>query len=206
MVAPIKITLLTHHKEFGKRSNTGRVVVQVLGAEAEQIRWDRLEPPAQLVAEIAAGGVALVYPGSEHEEIGDLSEISQFVVIDGTWLTARKIYQRSPYLHHLRRVSLQPELPSRYNLRKHQKEDGLCTAECVVEVLRGVGRSEQAEELQRAFLAFQKPERRLPLAVALAAAQAQALADQGLAMPERASSARSASPASDSGPSTEPTT
>ncbi len=160
----IKITLLTHGKEFGKRSNTGQVVAQVLGSQAERIHWQRMDPPAQLLAEIAAGGVALVYPGPAQEQGQDLSDIRQFVVIDGPWLTARKIYQRSPYLHHLRRVSLQPQAPSRYNLRKNQKEDGLCTAECVVELLRGAGRPVQAAELLRAFLAYQKPEK-LPVAL-----------------------------------------
>ena len=53
----MKVTLLTHFKEFDKRSNTGRVVVEVLGNEAEQVGWNRLEPPARLLAEIAAGGV-----------------------------------------------------------------------------------------------------------------------------------------------------
>ena len=60
----MKFTLLTHFKEFGKRSNTGRLVLDVLGSEAEQLRWDRMNPPAALLEEIEAGGVALVYPGA----------------------------------------------------------------------------------------------------------------------------------------------
>ena len=210
MAGPIKITLLTHGKEFGKRSNTGQVVAQVLGAQVERIRWERMHPPPQLVAEIAAGGVALVYPGAKQEEAADLADIQQFVVIDGTWLTARRIYQRSPYLHHLRRVSLHPQAPSRYNLRKNQKAEGLCTAECVVELLRGVGSTDQAEQLLRAFLAYQKPEKRSAsdplIAPAPAFAAELAPAPQGAAAPERASWASAASPSSDSGPSTDPTT
>lgn len=210
MAGPIKITLLTHGKEFGKRSNTGQVVAQVLGAQVERIRWERMHPPLQLVEEIAAGGVALVYPGSQQEQSGELTDIRQFIVIDGTWLTARRIYQRSPYLHHLRRVSLHPQAPSRYNLRKNQKAEGLCTAECVVELLRGVGSSDQAEQLLRAFLAYQKPEKRAatdePVAPPPAFAEEVAPAPQGAAAPERASCASAASPWSDSGPSTDPTT
>lgn len=150
-------TLLTHRKEFGKRSNTGRLVVDVLGDRAEQVCWERTQPPQRLIEQIARGGVALVYPGGGDSEGQDFSEITQFVVIDGTWITARKIHQRSPYLHLLRRVSFVPAAPSQYNLRKNQKESGLCTAETVVEVLRVAGRHAEAEELYRRFLAYIKP-------------------------------------------------
>lgn len=153
----MKITLLTHFKEFEKRSNTGRLVVDVLGNAAEQVCWDRMNPPAKLVGEIEAGGVALVYPGAVDENDGDLSDIKQFVVIDGTWHEARKIHQRSPYLQKIRRICLETGEKSAYNLRKNQKESGLCTAECVIEVLRLSGYIEEAELLQERFLAFIRP-------------------------------------------------
>jgi DTW domain-containing protein len=157
MAYRMKITLLTHFKEFEKRSNTGRLVVDVLGSAAEQIRWDRMNPPARLVEEIEAGGVALVYPGAVSENDGDLSDITQFVVIDGTWHEARKIHQRSPYLQTVRRICLKTGEKSVYNLRKNQKESGLCTAECVIEVLRLSGNIAEAELLQERFLAFIRP-------------------------------------------------
>lgn len=153
----MKITLLTHFKELEKRSNTGRLVVDVLGSAAEQIRWDRMNPPARLVEEIEAGGVALAYPGATDDDDGDLSGINQFIIIDGTWHEARKIHQRSPYLQKVRRICLRTGEKSLYNLRKNQKEACLCTAECVVEVLRLAGRNEEAERLQERFLAFIRP-------------------------------------------------
>ena len=155
----MKITLLTHFKEFAKPSNTGRLVLEIMGDAAEQVRWDRIDPPAELVREIEAGGVALVYPGSvdENNRNDDLSDITQFILVDGTWHEARKIHQRSPYLRKVRRVCLKPAGLSRYNLRKNQKEACLCTAECVIEILRSTGRIEQAERLQERFLAFIRP-------------------------------------------------
>lgn len=154
---PMKITLLTHFKEFEKRSNTGRLVVDVLGNAAEQLRWDRMNPPVRLVEEIEAGGVALVYPGASDGNDGDLSGITRFVIIDGTWHEARKIHQRSPYLQKIRRIGLATGEKSVYNLRKNQKESGLCTAECVIEVLRLTGNIAEAEMLQERFLAFIRP-------------------------------------------------
>lgn len=153
----MKITLLTHFKEFEKRSNTGRLIVDVLGRDAEQVRWDRMNPPARLVEDIEAGGVALVYPGAVDENDGDLSGITQFIIIDGTWHEARKIHQRSPYLQKIRRICLKTGEKSVYNLRKNQKEFGLCTAECAIEVLRLSGKIEEAERLQELLLAFIRP-------------------------------------------------
>ena len=153
----MKFTLLTHFKEFEKRSNTGRLVLDVLGSAAEQIRWDRLNPPAGLLGEIEAGGVALVYPGTADENDGDLSDIRRVIIIDGTWHEARKIHQRSPYLLKLRRICLKPVGKSLYNLRKNQKVAGLCTAECVIEILRCKGMIEDAERLQERFLAYIRP-------------------------------------------------
>ncbi|KAB0672541.1 DTW domain-containing protein [Oryzomonas sagensis] len=153
----MKFTLLTHFKEFEKPSNTGKLVLEVLGDAAEQVRWDRLNPPAGLVEEIEAGGVALVYPGAPDENDDDLTGIDHFVLIDGTWHEARKIHQRSPYLLKLRRVCLKPTGKSLYNLRKNQKEACLCTAECVMEILRSTGRNEEAERLRERFLAFIRP-------------------------------------------------
>jgi len=157
MAHDMKFTLLTHSKELEKRSNTGRVVVEVLGSGAEQIRWDRMNPPAGLLKEIEAGGVALVYPGTANEADEDLTGIERFIIIDGTWHEARKIHQRSPYLRKVRRICLKPAGESLYNLRKNQKEACLCTAECVIEILRHTGNLEAAERLQERFLAFIRP-------------------------------------------------
>ena len=150
----MKFTLLTHTKEIAKRSNTGRLVVDLLGSSAEQVLWDRTRPPARLVEEIEAGGVALIYPGTEDETSGDLAGIGHFILIDSTWQEARKIHQRSPYLQKVRRISLKTTHKSEYILRKNQKKSGLCTVECVIEILRSAGQTEKADHMQASFLAF----------------------------------------------------
>lgn len=157
----MKFTLLTHFKELEKPSNTGKLVVEVLGSAAEQVRWERLTPPAGLVRAIEAGGVALLYPGTAEEPAGDLTGIEHVILIDGTWHEARHIHQRSPYLQRARRICLRPASKSRYNLRKNQKESGLCTAECVMEILRESGNHVDADRLEELFLAHIRPAGRL---------------------------------------------
>jgi DTW domain-containing protein YfiP len=153
----MKFTLLTSSKEILKPSNTGKLVKEVLKEGAEQICWNRLVPPAQLLKEIEVGGVALLYPGTVTESEGDLTGINQMILIDSTWHEARKIHQRSPYLHKVRRVSLSPNRNSQYTLRKNQRESCLCTAECVIEILQSLGRIDDAEKLHQRFIEFITP-------------------------------------------------
>jgi len=153
----LKFTLLTHSKELKKPSNTGKLVLEVLGQAAEQIRWERTKPPEELLEEIETGGVALLYPGPADDNGCDLSGIRQVILIDSTWHEARKIHQKSPYLQKVRRISIKPDAKSAYNLRKNQKESGLCTAECVIEILRSSGNRDEAERLQQRFMEFIKP-------------------------------------------------
>jgi len=54
----------------------------------------------------------------------------------------------------VRRVNLTPTGKSRYTLRKNQKEACLCTAECVIAILRSTGNDAAAERLEESFLAF----------------------------------------------------
>lgn len=157
-IKQMKFTLLTSRKELLKKSNTGQLVLEVLGDMAEQICWDRMNPPISLVAEIAAGRAALVYPGSSDGVEVDFSGLERLILIDSTWHEARKIHQRSPYLLKAKRITLNPSGKSRYNLRKNQKESCLCTAECVMDLLRKNGEYVAAEELEKLFLSFIRPD------------------------------------------------
>src|SRR5262249_28532165 len=57
------------------------------------------------------------------------------VVVDGTWTTARKMVARSRLLRALPRVSLLPEAPSAYRIRREPAAHCLSTVEAVVAAL-----------------------------------------------------------------------
>jgi DTW domain-containing protein len=52
-----------------------------------------------------------------------------FILLDGTWAEARKMFGRSPCLDHLPVLSLQPGEASRYRLRRSRRDDHFCTSE-----------------------------------------------------------------------------
>ena len=52
-----------------------------------------------------------------------------FILLDGTWAEACKMFRKSPYLSQLPVLSLSPEQLSRYTLRRSKNEAHFCTAE-----------------------------------------------------------------------------
>ena len=149
--------LLTHATEISKSTNTGRLVKQhVPGTEI--IIWQRTQPDENLLHLISSGNTALVYPFASSTSVAgtvtDISRIKHFILIDSTWQQARKIFNRSPYLQQLPGLQLSSAATSNYHLRRNQLEGGLCTAECVIELLRMGDREALVTPLEQAFNSF----------------------------------------------------
>ncbi|MBV1921186.1 MAG: DTW domain-containing protein [Pseudomonadales bacterium] len=148
------IFLLTHQRELKKKSNTGRLVIDSLGHYAKIIIWERTQPNAELLHIISEGNVALLYPTESSVLVADAPTINHYIIIDGTWQEAQKIYNKSPYLKNLPTVRVDANQKSAYTLRRNQKENGLCTAECVIETLRARSHEQSANDLQSALTEF----------------------------------------------------
>lgn len=158
----MKIILLTHERERERPTNTGAIALSVAGGAqglVECVVWSRVHPDQGLVQMFDKGQAGLVYPCSEvepdqMEQVMPLEACENFVLLDATWQEARKMYNRSPYLKRAPRVPLSPAQASRFRLRRNQKPDGLCTAECVMEILTGKGYEQVAQEVESAFIDF----------------------------------------------------
>jgi DTW domain-containing protein YfiP len=125
------IYLLTHARELQKRSNTGQLALNAFPDRVKRVIWERTSPNPELLSIIEHANVALVYPSSESEPSSALIECEHFVILDATWQEARKMVNRSPYLHSLPKVTLLPKSSSVFTIRRNQLEGGLCTAEAV---------------------------------------------------------------------------
>jgi len=62
-----------------------------------------------------------------------------FILLDGTWSEARKMFSHSTYLNHLPVLSLAPAAASQYRLRRSRCDDHLCTSEVAARCLRLAG-------------------------------------------------------------------
>lgn len=148
------IILLTHQRELKKSTNTGSLVVDALGEGAKVVVWERLNPSPELLKKISEGSTALLYPSPDSTLISAADAYQNYVIIDGTWQESQKIVNRSPYLHSLPTVKIQANGPSAYNLRRNQRPGCLCTAECVIEVLKHKGLYSKASDVQSRLTGF----------------------------------------------------
>ncbi|MCF8148873.1 MAG: DTW domain-containing protein [Sulfuritalea sp.] len=124
-----------------KPSNTGWLVADVV-SDTFAFSWSRTEVAPQLLALLAdpQWQPYVVFPGEfvapsrvvhgllQRTEVKS-SKRPLFVLLDGTWSEARKMFRKSPYLDAFPVLSLAPEQSSRYQLRRSHREDHFCTSE-----------------------------------------------------------------------------
>jgi DTW domain-containing protein len=70
-----------------------------------------------------------------------------FVLLDGTWSEARKMFRKSPYLDAFPVLSLNPGLISNYKLRRSSRGDHFCTSEVAALCLDLAGEHMAAQTL-----------------------------------------------------------
>ncbi len=142
-----------------KPSNTGWLIADVI-ADTTAFPWARTEVEPDLLTLLAdpQWQPYIVFPGEFVAPERVVSEVivtegkrPLFILLDGTWSEARKMFRKSPYLEHLPVLSLAPEQLSRYKLRRSKRDDHFCTAEVAALCLELAG-DEVASEMLDAYL------------------------------------------------------
>jgi len=162
VVPRARFCLLTHKKEFYKPTNTGRLISDAL-AGTEILEWSRTEPCERLLELLADPTLApcIVFPPAEdyaermiETPVTDSGKTPLFIIPDGTWRQARRIFRHSRYLDGLPVISLNQLVDSRYHLRKKIEENQLCTAEVAIAMLQQIGDTHSADVLDAWFDIF----------------------------------------------------
>jgi DTW domain-containing protein YfiP len=149
----MKIFLLTHERELLRPSNTGVLAQSVAPEIVERIIWARNTPNPSLLDAINRENTLLLYPVDD-ADAAPIESFENIILLDATWQETRKMFNKSPYLKSLPRAHIKPRQLSQYQLRRNQPEGGLCTAECVVEILIAKNHIDIAERLDIAFTLF----------------------------------------------------
>jgi DTW domain-containing protein YfiP len=122
-----------------KPSNTGWLIADVV-ADTFAFEWTRTAVDPALLALLAdpQWQPLVVYPGEFVEAARVVQAIPRsavpdkrplFILLDGTWAEAGKMFRKSPYLDGFPMLSLNPDQPSRYKLRRSKRDDLHCTSE-----------------------------------------------------------------------------
>ncbi|WP_159820531.1 tRNA-uridine aminocarboxypropyltransferase [Colwellia sp. 20A7] len=162
----MKIFLLTHERELRRATNTGAIAIQNAHNIVERILWERLSPNDMLTQLINNNEAILLYSKqaislSEPPSTVYLSAIpiniedyENIIIIDATWQESKKIFNQSPYLKKAPQFTLKTTHDSLYKLRANQPKGGLCTIECIIEVLKLKEKYKLAAELSLKFNLF----------------------------------------------------
>lgn len=145
------IWALQHPSEVGRSKGTLRVAraclpsMRILVGEA----GDCFEP----LASHASEHIGLVFPhaGSQPLESSQTSAIREWVVLDGTWRKAQRMFLSNPWLQRLPAFHFQQPPASAYRIRKAPRADSLATAEAVTYLLSRVRPDLDLEPLERAM-------------------------------------------------------
>lgn len=159
----VRFWLVTHRLERYKPTNTGRLIKDCL-PDTEIFGWERTQPDPRLLEHLADPAYApfLIFPDDQEDyahRVVDYQDpgagkIPVFIILDGTWRQARKMFRHSPYLAELPIVSLNTQRHTRYQLRTPASVQHLCTAEVAAELLRQAGEEAPACVLDDYFDAF----------------------------------------------------
>lgn len=139
-----QVWILSSEREFYRPSNTARLLKLINPESTELFLWERTKRPDSLIAKINSEKyvVYVLFPIENQElenkirgTIEQTDKIPAFIILDGTWKEARKIFRKSEFLQSLPIVSLEPNFASNYDLRRGAAEGNLCTIEAVIEIL-----------------------------------------------------------------------
>ncbi|WP_039055939.1 tRNA-uridine aminocarboxypropyltransferase [Enterobacter sp. Bisph1] len=161
--ATSRFCLVMFDTEPMKPSNTGRLIADIL-PETQAFQWSRTEPPQALIDLCASEEYQpmVVFPasyaGSERQVLSKPTgeKPPLFIMLDGTWTEARKMFRKSPYLDALPVISVDLSRVSAYRLREAHAEDQYCTAEVAIALLDLAGDNAAALALSDHFSLFRE--------------------------------------------------
>lgn len=153
------VCLLMSDIEALKPSNTGWLIADVV-PDTFAFAWSRTEVDPGLLRLLAdpQWQACVVFPSEYVAAERLMNALSPspgrrhlFVLLDGTWSEARKMFRKSPYLNTLPVLSLSPTQLSRYGLRRSHVQEHLCTAE-VAAACMALANEPQAADTLVAYL------------------------------------------------------
>lgn len=159
-----RFCLVMYDTEPLKPSNTGRLIADILPT-TQAFLWSRTEPPAELLAAVNSSShqPMVVFPGHYATpprqvltEPPHLGKPPLFIMLDGTWSEARKMFRKSPWLDAFPVISVDVTAPSRYTLREAHSTAHHCTAEIAAALLERAGDQSAACALTDYFELFRQ--------------------------------------------------
>ena len=161
--AKSRFCLVMFDTEPMKPSNTGRLIADIL-PQTEAFQWSRTEPPQALLELVKNPDYQpmVVFPSSYADPDRQVlttppaGKPPLFIMLDGTWPEARKMFRKSPWLDNLPLISVDLSRVSAYSLREAHVEGQYCTAEVAIALLDLANDTGAASALRGHFTRFRE--------------------------------------------------
>jgi len=157
--------LLMYDDEILKPSNTGRLIADLI-PDTYAFIWSRTQPDAQLLTLLnnPQWQPIIIFPSEYTTPDRVISTYQKpennkrplFILFDGSWAQAKKMFRKSPYLNSFPVLSFSPETISRYLVRKAVKDNQLATAEVAGRALDFIGETDNARVMDLLFETFKE--------------------------------------------------
>lgn len=160
------LILLFHREELFKPTNTGRLLMDCLPGNAYGYCWSRTEPNPELIKLLSdpKRRCLIVFPFDENlpqyegrscfDVLPDDERKFTFVLLDGTWKQAGRMFHLSKWLEKLDCVRLPAEMERAYSVRKSHQEGYVSTLEAGVMCLMMAKEHIVAEKILDYFSIF----------------------------------------------------
>lgn len=156
--------LLMYDTEPLKPSNTGRLIADIL-PDTKAFLWSRttVDPALLTLLSDPKYQPYIIFPASYAEPDRVKTVVNKqenkrplFIILDGTWTEARKMFRKSPYLNNFPVLSISSDEDSDYCLREASNKEQLCTVEVAVKILAQVNECEASMRLNNYFSEFKQ--------------------------------------------------
>ena len=130
-----EVIVLQHPSEVKNAKNTVRLL-SLISANVKVYVGETERDFSELKAQLQPQHCALLFPGEDaipldSSETAEKAQITQLLVLDGTWKKAKKILFLNPWLEDLNKVSFADTEQSQYQIRSTNIPGGLSTIEAV---------------------------------------------------------------------------
>ena len=157
----VGMCLLMYDTEPFKPSNTGWLIADIV-KDTHAFSWSRVGDMSEVESLLSdqQWQPYVVFPGEYaepervHHQLIDNNKRPLFILLDGTWSEARKVFRKSPYLDKLPVLTLSAKQLSRYKLRRSNNDAHLCTAEVAALCMEMAGDYIAASALTKWFDLF----------------------------------------------------
>ena len=153
-----KITLVIHHRELARSSNTGLLALRALVNSELRVRGESRDTLDLSDLLSPCYRTLLFFPSAaavelDRELVGQDPRPIQLIVPDGTWRQARKIHSRHPELRDIPRVKISTPNHATFQLRAQSRPEGMATLQAIASALGIIEGGPVAAQLMKLYRA-----------------------------------------------------